>query len=145
MLDITQIVLLFFSIISLTECYQSGSTYKYGYETRIEIFTAKNRTKKTNFYIAQAEFELEHNYENVYSVKFLNLHEADQLFGSETKIKILEKLLSFEYDNQNGKTGNVYFDKEDKSETKGSLLFKTSVIDLFNFNFENDVRIKSKF
>jgi hypothetical protein len=142
MLGIVQVILSLFLLISLTKCYELGYTYKYGYETNVEMFTAKNRTKKSNVYLVQAEFELEQINNNLYKIKFLNIHEAEQLFDTKTKIKILEKPIRFEYENEIGKTDSFYFDEDGQTESKGSLLFKKSVVDLFNFYFKDHVQVK---
>jgi hypothetical protein len=125
-------------LISSIECYQPGYSYKYEYETKVEMFTPKNRTKQASVFITQAEFELERDEAGLlYGLKFSSFHEASQLFTPETKIRILSDVFHFEYDSDRGQAGNVY--ARDAIEAKGSLIFMKSVIDLLNFDLESKV------
>ena len=126
----------FVTCFSFIECYELGKVYIYELESNLELFSAKNRSKIPVLSTSLVRLDLQLNRNNIFSLKVNEFHETGDFYIAETKKSIVENSIEFKLNRETGKVGNIYLNE---GETSGSLIFKKSLVDLFNFNFENKV------
>lgn len=120
-------------------CYEADTSYFYDYETKVEIFSPKNRTSPI-VYDFKAGLELfslaSESSKKIMGLRVNDLSQDTDQFDESLKRSLLDNLVYFELETQTGRISHVLVSKQ---EPKELLIFKKSLVDLFNTQFDRKV------
>jgi len=133
--------------VSQVSPYKPDKLYFYNYESQVHVFAPRNRTWPTNFTLSSSlaikVARTANSSVDLFKLKFLELDLTEAVsfgFTAQTLKAIQESIFSFEWDNEKYSVLSIQFSEK---ETRGSILFKKGLIDLFNVNLNSKKEVNS--